>query len=363
MSKCRLRRFQQEDAPCLTRIADDIEIAKWLRDSFPSPYTMENARAFLAVCEKEEETQLCRAIEVEESLAGCITVVPREDMYRKTGEIGYWLAKEYWGRGIMTEAVKSATAEAMRRFGLCRIEAEVLAENEASARVLEKAGYVREGRKRKSIYRDGALWDSLLYAYVGEDAKAKTEKEKMLAGERYFPGEEELCTLRARAHQLAERYNRTTDADFEERDALIRQMFQKVGKEPWIMPEFHYDYGNIEVGDFFFANYGCVILDCAPVRIGDYCLIGPQVGIYTAIHPMDPMERSTLYETAAPVTIGDHCWIGGHATINPGVTLGNNVVVASGAVVTRSFGDNVVIGGVPARVIRENPPKDGTERK
>jgi maltose O-acetyltransferase len=82
-------------------------------------------------------------------------------------------------------------------------------------------------------------------------------------------------------------------------------------------------------------------------------MLGPQVGIYTATHPLDPIERASGLEYAKPIRIGNNCWIGGHATINPGVVLGNNVVVASGSVVTKSFGDNVVIGGNPARVIRE----------
>ena len=86
-------------------------------------------------------------------------------------------------------------------------------------------------------------------------------------------------------------------------------------------------------------------------------MLGPQVGIYTAAHPLDPQERASGKEYALPITIGNHCWIGGHATINPGVTLGDNVVVASGAVVTKSFGDNVVIAGVPARVISTISPR------
>ena len=96
-----------------------------------------------------------------------------------------------------------------------------------------------------------------------------------------------------------------------------------------------------------------MILDCAQVNIGDNCLIGPQVGIYTACHPIDPIERRSGIEFAKAINIGDNCWIGGHATINPGVTLGDNVVVASGAVVTKSFEDNVVIGGNPARIIKQ----------
>lgn len=131
-----------------------------------------------------------------------------------------------------------------------------------------------------------------------------------------------------------------------------------------IHQNFYCDYGcNIYVGSNFFANYDCVILDCAEVRFGDNCLLGPQVGIYTATHPLDPIERASGLESAKSIHIGNDCWIGGHATINPGVTLGNNVVVASGSVVTKSFGDNLVIGGNPARVIRELKCSSDTSSK
>ena len=86
-------------------------------------------------------------------------------------------------------------------------------------------------------------------------------------------------------------------------------------------------------------------------------MLAPQVGIYTATHPLDPQQRAAGAEFARPVTLGDNCWVGGMAVINPGVTLGNNVVVASGAVVTKSFGDNVVIGGNPARIIKTIEPE------
>ena len=95
-----------------------------------------------------------------------------------------------------------------------------------------------------------------------------------------------------------------------------------------------------------------MILDCAEVNIGDNCMIGPQVGIYTACHPLDPIERNSGVEFAKPIKIGDNCWVGGHSTINPGVTLGDNVVVASGSVVTKSFPNNVVIGGNPAKTLK-----------
>ena len=180
-----------------------------------------------------------------------------------------------------------------------------------------------------------------------------TEKEKMLAGELYNPADKELTQMRRKARLLFERYNQTTIDDEKERENILRKLFGTTGNDIYIEPTFHCDYGcNIHVGDNFYANFNCVILDVCEVNIGKNCFIAPQVGIYTATHPLDPFERYNDHEFGKPITIGDNCWIGGHATINPGVTLGNNVVVASGAVVTKSFGDNVVIGGNPARVLK-----------
>lgn len=188
-----------------------------------------------------------------------------------------------------------------------------------------------------------------------------TEREIMLSGQLYDPADPELVALRRAARLATEAYNRTSIDDREERTRRIQALFGSTGEAVFIEPNFRYDYGvNIHVGENFYANFDCVILDCAEVRIGKNCLIAPQVGIYTATHPLDPIQRSSGRELAAPITIGDDCWIGGHATINPGVTLGNNVVVAAGAVVTGSFGDNVVLAGVPARVIRKIEPSAET---
>lgn len=180
-----------------------------------------------------------------------------------------------------------------------------------------------------------------------------TEKQKMLAGAMYNPADPKLAELRLRARKLFEELNTVSQQDSPRRDRLIRQLFGSTGEQIQIESPFHCDYGeNIHVGENFFANFGCVILDVAEVRFGDNCMLAPQVGIYTATHPLDPAERRSGLEYAKPIKIGNDCWIGGMAVINPGVTLGNNVVVASGAVVTKSFGDNVVLAGNPARVIR-----------
>lgn len=183
-----------------------------------------------------------------------------------------------------------------------------------------------------------------------------TEREKMLAGELYDPADPLLLELRIRARLATEAYNRTSVVEKDLRERMLKELFGSCGGSIYIEPSFKCDYGcNIHVGDNFYANFDCVILDVAEVRIGKNCLLAPQVGIYTATHPIDPVLRNSGKELGRPIDIGDNCWIGGHAVINPGVRLGNNVVVASGAVVTKSFGDNVVLAGNPARAIKEIP--------
>ncbi len=181
-----------------------------------------------------------------------------------------------------------------------------------------------------------------------------TEREKMLAGELYRPEDDELKALRINARLLTEKFNRTSVTEIDKRTEILKELFGKVEGEIYIEPDFHCDYGcNIYVGDNFYANFGCVILDVSEVRIGRNCFIAPDVVIATATHPKNPKERCSGVELGKAITIGDDCWIGARAVINPGVTLGNGVIVASGAVVTKNFGDNVVIGGVPAKIISE----------
>lgn len=118
-------------------------------------------------------------------------------------------------------------------------------------------------------------------------------------------------------------------------------------------PYIRFDYGfNTYVGENFYANFDCTILDVCEVRIGDTCMLGPRVHIYTAAHPLDPVERNSGQEFGKPVTIGNNVWVGGGAIINSGVTNGDDVVIASGAIVTRDVPDRVVAGGNPARIIK-----------
>lgn len=181
-----------------------------------------------------------------------------------------------------------------------------------------------------------------------------SEKQKMINGEMYRPDDPELVTLHQHCMRELEKFNHISMTQTEERAQILKSLFGSTGNNIKIQSDFKCDYGfNIHVGENFYANFNCVLLDVAPIRFGDNCMLAPQVGIYTATHPLNPAKRNSGLEFANPITIGDNCWIGGMAVINPGVTLGNNVVVASGAVVTKSFGDDVVIAGNPARAIKQ----------
>jgi maltose O-acetyltransferase len=180
-----------------------------------------------------------------------------------------------------------------------------------------------------------------------------TEREKALAGMLYAY-DSELHKLHMRAEKLFEKYNKIPARKPKKREKLIKKLFGKTGNKIKVETPFYCDYGiNIEVGENFFANYGCIILDVNKVKIGKNCMMAPNVGIYSATHPVRAEERYNGVELGLPVTIGDNCWLGAGSIICPGVTIGNNVVVGAGAVVTKDFGDNVVIAGNPAKVIKE----------
>ncbi|GGJ58027.1 maltose O-acetyltransferase [Anoxybacillus voinovskiensis] len=185
----------------------------------------------------------------------------------------------------------------------------------------------------------------------------KTEKEKMINGELYCAADPQLAKERERARKLTRLYNQTLETEQEKRAELLKELLGSTGKNVYIEPSFRCDYGyNIHVGENFYMNFDCVILDVCEVRIGDNCLVGPGVHIYTATHPIDPQERNTGLEYGKPVRIGHNVWIGGRAVINPGVNIGDNVVIASSAVVTKNVPSNVVVGGNPAKIIKRIEP-------
>ena len=181
-----------------------------------------------------------------------------------------------------------------------------------------------------------------------------TEKELMLAGELYLASDKELSDLRLRARQMTRAYNSTVESERDVRRAILNRLLGKMSPVIDIEPPFRCDYGfNIFLGDNFYANFGVVMLDCAPITIGDNVLLAPNVQLYAAHHPLDPAERLTLRELASPITIGNNVWIGGNAIVLPGVTIGDNSIIGAGSVVTKDIPANVVAVGNPCRVIRE----------
>jgi maltose O-acetyltransferase len=181
----------------------------------------------------------------------------------------------------------------------------------------------------------------------------KSEKEKMLAGELYQASDPELVRERLYARELIQALNSSSPTNPENRLDLLGKLMGKTGKNLWIEPPFFCDYGyNISLGEDCFFNFNCVVLDVCEVKLGDRVLIGPAVQLYTGTHPLDADLRGALWEFGKPIEIGSDVWIGGGAVICPGVTLGDRVVVAAGAVVTKSFPSDVVIGGNPAKIIR-----------
>jgi Acetyltransferase (isoleucine patch superfamily) len=181
-----------------------------------------------------------------------------------------------------------------------------------------------------------------------------TEKEKAKKGLLYNANyDKEILEDREKTKELLFDYNGLRPSQSEEKKMLLKRLLKKTGQEFVIEPPFFCDYGyNIEIGENFFANMNCVILDGAEVKIGDNVFIAPHVGIYTAGHPLDAKRRNEGLEYAYPVSIGNNVWIGGGVTILPGVSIGDNSVIGAGSVVTKDIPANVLAVGNPCRVVK-----------
>ncbi len=186
--------------------------------------------------------------------------------------------------------------------------------------------------------------------------KFEEEWAKMLNGEVYDAVHPEFIRrLEVTRHRLWE-FNRLDPAETHRLKSIFRSVVEDCGEVFHVNQPFRCDYGcNIHIGNNFFANFNLTILDEAPVCIGDNVFIGPNVSIYTACHPLDPVSRNTGAEWAEPVTIGNSVWIGGNVTILPGVTIGDNCVIGAGSVVTKDVPAGTLAAGNPARRIKDIP--------
>ncbi len=185
-------------------------------------------------------------------------------------------------------------------------------------------------------------------------------KDKMHTGELYLPGDPEILEEQFRRLDLLYEFNHTLPSNQKRKEELLRQMFAELGEDCYIESPFFANFGGAHVhfGKCVYGNFNLTLVDDTHIYVGDFTMFGPNVTVATAGHPILPKLRQELYQYNAPVHIGRCCWIGAGAIILPGVTIGDNVVVGAGSVVTKDLPSNVVAVGNPCRVLREVGPRD-----
>lgn len=160
----------------------------------------------------------------------------------------------------------------------------------------------------------------------------------MLAGELYNPADAALTEERIQTRLLLKALNESREDEPEERRRILSQLLPAAAADVYVQPPFYCDYGaNIRIGERVFFNFNCVVLDVCPVHIGSRTMFGPNVQVYTATHPLNPVERASGVEYAKPISIGDDVWVGGSAVICPGVSIGHRSVIGAGSVVTKNI--------------------------
>ncbi len=180
-------------------------------------------------------------------------------------------------------------------------------------------------------------------------------KEKMHTGELYLPGDAEIMEEQLKRLDRLYDFNQTRPSEMDKREKLLKELFAEIGEGCYIEPPFHANFGggHVHLGKNVYANFGLTMVDDTHIYVGDYTMFGPNVIVATAGHPILPALREKSYQYNMPVHIGRNCWIGGGAIILPGITIGDNVVVGAGSVVTKDLPSNVVAVGNPCRILRE----------
>lgn len=182
-----------------------------------------------------------------------------------------------------------------------------------------------------------------------------TEKEKMHSGDLYLPGDEAIMVRQTACLERLYDFNQTRPSEFNKRCEMLKEMFAEIGENCYIEPPFHSNWGgrHCHFGNNIYANFNLTIVDDTHVFVGDYTMFGPNVLIATAGHPLLPGLREKAYQYNFPVHIGKNCWLGAGVIIVPGITIGDNVVIGAGSIVTKDIPSNVIAVGNPCKVLRE----------
>ncbi|WP_228449621.1 sugar O-acetyltransferase [Streptomyces alkaliterrae] len=179
-------------------------------------------------------------------------------------------------------------------------------------------------------------------------------RSAMASGEPYPGFDPAFLPQRQRCMELLDRFNSTALPDFSAREKILRDLLGAVGSGGWVMPRFLCEFGSqIQLGDRVRINFDTMLLDCAPIVVGDDAMIGPGCRLFTGDHDLDPVRRREGWERAGPITLGADVWLGGGTTVLPGVTVGAGTVVGAGSVVTKDLPAGVLAVGNPARIVRE----------
>lgn len=180
-------------------------------------------------------------------------------------------------------------------------------------------------------------------------------KDKMHTGELYFPGDEEIMAEQMKKLEILYDFNQTRPSEMTKRNALLKELFAEIGENCYIEPPLHANWGGAHVhfGNNVYANFNLTMVDDTHIYVGDHTMLGPNVTIAAAGHPILPELRRQGYQYNMPVHIGKNCWIGAGVVIVPGVTIGDDVVIGAGSVVTKDIPSRVVAIGVPCKVLRE----------
>ena len=180
-------------------------------------------------------------------------------------------------------------------------------------------------------------------------------KDRMHIGELYLPGDEEITAEQTKCLERLYDFNATRPTEMEKREQLLKEMFAEIGEGCYLEPPFHANFGgkHVHFGKYIYGNFNLTLVDDTHIYVGDYTMFGPNVTVATAGHPIDPELRQKMYQYNMPVHIGKNCWLGAGVLIMPGVTIGDNVVVGAGSVVTKDLPSDVVAAGNPCKVLRE----------